>query len=83
MRLPVTVARLAAVGLTCAAAVLPSAARAYYYVQPGVVVAGPPVVVVQPPVVVPAPVYVAPYPRAFWVPPHYNRFGRFIPGHWA
>lgn len=45
------------------------------------------------PVVVPAPVYVAPRPpppavvvrpapRRVWVPGHYGRNGRWIPGHW-
>jgi hypothetical protein len=31
--------------------------------------------------VVPGPVIVA-APYRHWVPPHYNRFGYFVPGHW-
>ncbi len=42
---------------------------------------GPPVVVVPPPPVVYAPVVRRPY--ALWIRPHYDRFGRFIPGHWG
>ena len=42
-----------------------------------------PLVVVPPPVVVgPRPVYIAGR-RAVWIPPHYNRWGGFIPGHWG
>ena len=37
----------------------------------------PPVVFVGPPAVYAAPAY-GPY----WVRPHYDRWGRFIPGHW-
>ena len=78
--------RIAALGLACglgALTVIPSA-KAYYVASPGVVVAPAPVVVAPPPVVVaPAPrVVYAPYPGARWVSPHYNRWGRFIPGHW-
>lgn len=40
-----------------------------YYYGPRIVVAPPPVY------------YARPYAR--WVPPHYNPWGRFIPGHWA
>ena len=50
-----------------------------YYGRP--VVVAPPVVVVPPPPVVYAPVARRPY--AVWVRPHYDRFGRFIPGHWG
>jgi hypothetical protein len=32
-------------------------------------------------VVVPRPYYARPYAR--WIPPHYTRWGQFIPGHWA
>ena len=41
-----------------------------------------PVVVVRPPVYGPyyAPYYGRHYAR--WIPPHYDRWGRFIPGHW-
>ena len=85
--------RLAVTSLAVGLGVLaltPSMANAYW-VQPGVVVAAPPLVVAPPPpvVVVPRPrivpaprVVYAPYPYAHWVRPHYNRFGRFIPGHW-
>jgi len=38
---------------------------------------------VRPPVVVAPPVYYPPRPYARWVPPHYDPWGRFIPGHWA
>jgi hypothetical protein len=40
------------------------------YWRPGFVVVAPP-----------PPVYAVPYAR--WIPPHYNRFGYFVPGHWA
>jgi len=40
----------------------------YYYVTPGYVVPR---------------VYYVPRPYARWVPPHYNAWGQFIPGHWA
>lgn len=52
---------------------------------PGPVVVAPPAVVVPPPVVAaaPPPVVVAPYPRARWVPAHYDRWGRWIPAHWT
>lgn len=49
------------------------------YVGPRVVVGPPPVVVVPPPAY--APVVRRPY--AVWIRPHYDRFGRFIPGHWG
>ena len=52
----------------------PSPAKAWWapvYGRPVVVVPGYP-----PPVVVAVP------PRRIWVPPHYNRFGYFVPGHW-
>lgn len=65
------------------AALLPShAARAWWdpygrwhplYYAPRVVVAPPPPIY--------APVVRRPY--AFWVRPHYDRFGRFIPGYWG
>ncbi len=43
---------------------------------------GPRVVVAPPPVVVAPPPYYGPrYAR--WIPNHYDRFGRFIPGHWG
>ena len=45
------------------------------YYAPRVVVAPPPVYVV------PRPYYGPRYAR--WVPHHYDRFGRFIPGHWG
>ncbi len=84
--LPPVAARTAALVLACglgAMAVIPSA-RAYW-VAPGVFVAPAPVLVAPPPVVVvPAPrVVYAPYPGAIWIRPHYNRWGRFIPGHWG
>lgn len=41
----------------------------------------PPVVVVPRAAYAPPPYYARPYAR--WVPPHYNRWGRFVPGHWA
>ena len=37
----------------------------------------PPVMLVPPP-----PVYY-PRPYARWIPPHYNRWGQFIPGRWV
>jgi hypothetical protein len=42
-----------------------------------------PVVVLPRPVPIygPPPVYLGPRP-AFWVRPHYDRWGHFIPGHW-
>ncbi len=40
----------------------------------------PPRVIVGPPAPIYRPYYAAPYAR--WVPPHYNRWGRFIPGHY-
>ncbi len=46
------------------------------YVRPPVVVVGPPPVYAPPPVA-----YARPYAR--WVPPHWNRFGRWVPGRWA
>ncbi len=65
---------------TVAAGLLPSpAARAWWdgfgrwhpnYAGPRVYYAPPP------------PIYYA-RPYARWLPPHYNRFGRFIPGHWV
>jgi hypothetical protein len=53
--------------------------------HPGYV--GPRVAVVPPPVYAPPyyarpPVYYA-TPYARWIPPHYNRWGRFVPGHWG
>ena len=45
----------------------------YYY--------GPRVIVGPPPYYPPPPVYARPYAR--WIPPHYDYWGRFIPGHWA
>ncbi|MDT7952846.1 MAG: hypothetical protein RQ966_15185 [Acetobacteraceae bacterium] len=40
-----------------------------------------PRVIVGPPVYAPVPY---PGPRyARWIPPHYNRFGYFVPGHWG
>jgi hypothetical protein len=36
-----------------------------------------------PVVYVPGPVVVAAPPVRHWVPPHYNRYGYFVPGHWA
>ena len=86
MRLLSNLPRFAALGLACglsALAAIPSAKA--YWVAPPVVVAPAPVVVAPPPPVVVVPrarVAYAPYPGARWVPPHYNRWGRFIPGHW-
>jgi len=37
----------------------------------------------RPPVVVaPPPPYYAPRPYGRWIPPHYDAWGRFIPGHY-
>ncbi len=54
-------------------------------VGPPIVVAPPPVVVAPPPIVAvaPPPVVVAPAPYARWVRPHYDRWGRWVPGHWV
>ena len=43
---------------------------------------GPRVVVAPPVVYAPPPPYYGPR-YAHWVPRHYDRFGRFIPGHWG
>lgn len=71
---------------TAAMAAVPAPAQAWWvrggYWGPRVVV-GPPLFV-PPPVVVaaPPPVVVGP-PRPFWVAAHWDRFGRWHPGHWA
>jgi len=66
-------------GLTGAALLPPHQAKAWYdgwgiwhpnYYRPPVVVAPPPV-------------YYAPRPYARWIPPHYDPWGRYIPGHWG
>ena len=58
-------------------------AQAYWvhhrFRRPGPVVVAPPVVVARPRVFAHAP---APYPRAVWVPAHWDRWGRWRPGHW-
>ena len=78
MRLLSHLSRIAALGLACClGAVMVSPSAKAYYVAAPVVVAPPPVVVAPPPRVV-----YAPYPGARWMPAHYNRWGRFIPGHW-
>ena len=41
----------------------------------------PPVYVVPPPAYVPYPYAPRPYGR--WIPPYYDAWGRFIPGHWV
>ncbi len=84
--------RIAALGLACGLGTLTLTQPAKaYYLAPGVIVAPAPVVVAPPPVVVAPPVVLAPaprvvyapYPGARWIHPHYNRWGRFIPGHWV
>jgi len=50
----------------------------------GGVVVGVPV----PRVVIGAPIYAPAYPYPYavgyrWIPPHYTRWGAFVPGHWA
>ena len=49
---------------------------------PPVFAAPPPRVYAPPPVYAAPPPYVAPGPRRVWVPGHYNRWGRWVPGHW-
>lgn len=81
--------RWAAGAALCAVAALPAltptAAHAWWRGGwgPGVVVTAPPVVYAPPPPVVYAPPPVVARPYARWVPGHYNRFGRWIPPHWA
>jgi hypothetical protein len=54
----------------------------------GVVVAAPVLAVPVPRIVVGAPIYAPAYPYAYrvgyrWIPPHYTRWGAFVPGHWG
>ncbi|HUZ65792.1 MAG TPA: hypothetical protein VMU82_18980 [Acetobacteraceae bacterium] len=89
------VALLTAVGLPLLA---PTPAQAWWrggWWHPGVsfgiriggpIFVGPPVY--GPPVYYGAPYYAPPYyarpyPGAYWVRPHYNQFGYFVPGHWV
>ncbi|MBL6456660.1 hypothetical protein JMJ55_15095 [Belnapia sp. T6] len=66
----------------------PSPAQAWWARHGGWGWYGPPAVaVVPPPVVVAPPVAYAPPPPVMvrppsWVPPHYDRWGTWIPGHW-
>ncbi len=72
-----------AVLLGCAAAaLLPSRPAAAWWVRGG---GGYPVYVAPPVVVAPPPVaYVRPYPTyARWIPPHWDRRGRWHVGHWG
>ena len=84
--------------LFCLAALFPSQAQAFWtaygwrppYVVPPPVVVAPPIYA--PPIYAPRvyapPYYAPPYygpPRyaARWIPPHYDRWGRWHPGHWG
>ena len=66
-----------------AALALPSPASAWWYrpvfVGPRVVVVPPPPVLVAPPPVA----YPVRRPPLVWVPPHFNRWGVWVRGHWA
>ena len=81
-------ARLAALAALLGAVAFPAPAQAWW-VRPAWGWRAPVVFVAPPPVFVapPAPYYAGPPvrsagPGAYWVRPHYNRLGAFIPGHW-